>query len=298
MTSRDLLVIINYKFWKGDFMAIFYKHIKGCGSNTTSNSSGCWSWIEWSNSTSSTPIIYTKSSNSTTSRFNLGSIITSNAENQSINKDFHIAQKLYFYKDQNDDDNSSYIEDNGTQFIWRFSKTAQIKAANGTITFNSLGGVEFSNTTSVCTKSNLYAESNLYGRVGLYVGTDTSYTPEKGTIKADSKCEALYFNAISDRRAKTNITPLSASALSIVKSLPVYTFNYNTKPEELTIGLIAQEAAEHNLDNFNMVDNLDASGENNDFMQMKESKLVYVLWKAVQELSAEVESLKAQLNNK
>ena len=47
-----------------------------------------------------------------------------------------------------------------------------------------------------------------------------------------------------------------------------------------------------------MVDNLDASGENNDFMQMKESKLVYVLWKAVQELSAEVESLKAQLNNK
>lgn len=278
-------------------MAIFYKHIKGCGSNTTSTS-GYWSWIEWSNSTSSTPVIYTNSSNSTTSRTNLGNIITSNASNQSINKDFHITQKLYFYKDQNDDDNSSYIKDDGTQFIWQFNKTAQIKATNGAITFNSSGGVEFSSTTPLHTKSNLYAESNLYGRVGLYVGTDTSYTPGTGVIKADSKCEALYFNAISDRRAKTNITPATFSALSTVNALPVYTFNYNTKPEESTIGLIAQEAAEHNLDNFNMVDNLDASGENNDFMQMKESKLVYVLWKAVQELSAEVESLKAQLNNK
>jgi hypothetical protein len=46
-----------------------------------------------------------------------------------------------------------------------------------------------------------------------------------------------------------------------------------------------------------MVDNLDAPGEFGDFMQMKESKLVYVLWKAVQELSAEVEELKAQICN-
>jgi len=61
--------------------------------------------------------------------------------------------------------------------------------------------------------------------------------------------------------------------------------------------LIAQEAAGHNLDGFNMVTNLDASGEFGDFMQMKESKLVYVLWKAVQELSAEVEELKAEIRN-
>ena len=67
---------------------------------------------------------------------------------------------------------------------------------------------------------------------------------------------------------------------------------------KLSVGLIAQEAAEHDLDGFNMVDNLDAAGENGDFMQMKESKLVYVLWKAVQELTDEVESLKAQLNNR
>jgi hypothetical protein len=46
-----------------------------------------------------------------------------------------------------------------------------------------------------------------------------------------------------------------------------------------------------------MVDNLNATGLNNDMMQMKESKLVYILWKAVQELSAEVEDLKSQIRN-
>ena len=91
-----------------------------------------------------------------------------------------------------------------------------------------------------------------------------------------NKCEAKYFNAISDRRAKSNITPAEFSALDIIKQLPIYTFNYLNDPK-LSVGLIAQEAAEHDLDGFNMVDNLDAAGEFGDFMQMKESKLVYVL---------------------
>jgi hypothetical protein len=114
------------------------------------------------------------------------------------------------------------------------------------------------------------------------------------TLLVDGKCEALYFNATSDRRAKTNITPAKFSALSVVNSTPTYIFNYNSN-EEKTIGLIAQEAAEFDLDGFNMVDNLQATGQDGDYMQMKESKLVYVLWKAVQELSSEVEELKAEI---
>jgi hypothetical protein len=145
-----------------------------------------------------------------------------------------------------------------------------------------------------------FTSAPVFIQKSLHVGAVTNFTENigQGNIKADNKCEALYFNATSDKRAKSNITPVQFSALTIVKNLPIYTFNYNNKPEDTVIGLVAQEAAEYNLDGFNMVDNLDASGENNDFMQMKESKLVYVLWKAVQELSAEVESLKAQLNNK
>lgn len=131
--------------------------------------------------------------------------------------------------------------------------------------------------------------------VSLYIGGDYQ-DPGANNVKVQNKCEALYFNAASDRRAKSNITPTQFSALNIVNSLPTYTFNYNNK-EEKTLGLIAQEAAEFNLDGFNMVDNLEATGQDGDFMQMKESKLVYVLWKAVQELSAEVEELKAEIRN-
>lgn len=121
-----------------------------------------------------------------------------------------------------------------------------------------------------------------------------SETDDDAELIVKGKSEALYFNATSDRRAKNNITPAKFSALHVVNSIPTYTFNYNNK-EEKTIGLIAQEAAEFDLDGFNMVDNLEATGQNGDFMQMKESKLVYVLWKAVQELSAEVEELKTQI---
>lgn len=135
---------------------------------------------------------------------------------------------------------------------------------------------------------------------GLYVRDLDSLgqtTVDKGVIKADKRCEALYFNATSDRRAKTNITPVQFSALSTVNSLPIYSFNYTSQPEVITIGLIAQEAAERNLDGFSLVDNLNATGQGCDMMQMKESKLVYVLWKAVQELSAEVEELKTEIRN-
>lgn len=290
MTSRDLLVIINYKFWKGDFMAIFYKHIKGCGSNTTSNDSGCWSWIEWSNSTTSTPKIYTNSKNNATGWTSLGNIITSNATDQAINNSFTFKNNvvvediLYFYNNS-----GTSMHDTGSKFELILRDGAKMEAYSG--------GIYFS--TKVYLHKDVSATEKVKLQNGLYVGDKIETYPAKnGVIKADDKCEALYFNATSDRRAKSNITPLSASALSIVKSLPVYTFNYTSKPEETTIGLIAQEAAEYDLDNFNMVDNLTATGENNDFMQMKESKLVYVLWKAVQELSAEVESLKQQLASK
>ena len=142
-------------------------------------------------------------------------------------------------------------------------------------------------------------KEGLYVAKNIYTGADTytwATSDTSGIIKAENRCEARYFNATSDRRAKSNIIPADFSALSVVKQLPVYTFQY-LNVEEPVIGLIAQEAAEHNLDGFNMVDNLDASGECGDFMQMKESKLVYVLWKAVQELSAEVEELKTEIRN-
>lgn len=265
-------------------MPIFYEHIKGCHKNTTSTDSGNWSWIEWQQNAN--PKIYL-ATNATKSG-DRGNIITSGANNQSITEDFLFTKKIYFNSTRR-----SYLYDDGNIFWWYFNSNCYITSNNRAISFNAINGISFNSNTQLTTNGNLWAKK------GLYVGTkETNYPVGNGVIKADDKCEALYFNAVSDRRAKTNIEPLKTSALSVIKSLPIYTFNYINKPEELSIGLIAQEAAEHFLDDFNMVDNIDASGRGYDLMQMKESKLVYVLWKAVQELSAEVESLKEQLNSK
>ena len=261
-------------------MPIFYEHIKGCHKETTSTNDGNWSWIEWQKNAN--PKIYLETSSTKSNNGDQGNIITSNRTGQFINHEFAF-KKLLTTSEGIDIPQDKYIyfhkatigfnEDN--QFVFEAGQDYDLYLSGKTI----------------------QATCNINTTAGLHVGGNP-YTPNPGVIKADSKCEAQYFNATSDRRAKTNINPLKSSALSVVKSLPIYTFNYVDKPEELVVGLIAQEAAEHPLDDFNMVDNINASGKGYDLMQMKESKLVYVLWKAVQELSAEVESLKEQLNSK
>ena len=113
-------------------------------------------------------------------------------------------------------------------------------------------------------------------------------------IDSSKYCQAGYFNATSDARAKENIRKADFSALSIINSLPVYNFNYKNS-DKPSIGVIAQEAAGFNIDDFSLVENIEATGENNDYMSIKESKLIYVLWKAIQEQQEEIELLKQQL---
>lgn len=118
-----------------------------------------------------------------------------------------------------------------------------------------------------------------------------------GKLSSGTYIEAPYFNAQSDRRAKTNIEQASFNALQAVKNLSIYTFNY--KDTNLpSLGVIAQDAAQIDFGtDFNLVNNLEASGENGDYMTIKESKMVYVLWKAVQEQQEIIDALKTEINN-
>lgn len=105
-------------------------------------------------------------------------------------------------------------------------------------------------------------------------------------------CQAQFFNATSDRRAKTNISLASFSASALIDKLPIYTFNYkeNNSP---SVGLIAQDAAmfDGTIKNFSLVENEQATGIDGNYMSIKESKLVYVLWKAHQEQDEKIASL-------
>ena len=292
-------------------MAIFYKHIKGCGENSIgSGNTDVWSWIMWASSANNTnlkasqsylPEVYVSKTNSFEKATSCGKILTSDAIDQKVTQLMCFNKGLYassIVLTDADAENENIGYSNNTLYLDAANKDSVI----GTMNFNARDFIfqkQTNGASSFTVGPSAFFNSNTTIRSNLYVGPSMTYKfptedSEKGTIKADYKCEAKFFNATSDRRAKTDITPASFSALGVVQSLPVYSFKYNTNPTPV-IGLIAQEAAYYNLDGFNMVDNLLATGEDNDFMQMKESKLVYVLWKAVQELSDQVNDLKSQL---
>ena len=44
-----------------------------------------------------------------------------------------------------------------------------------------------------------------------------------------------------------------------------------------------------------LVSNEKATGENNDYMSIKDNKLIFILWKAIQEQQEEINKLKEQL---
>lgn len=305
-------------------MAIFYNHVKGCGWGTTGQSESTndvWSWIRWSSASALgddntsinaksrcwVPSLYIGKENNFTTAVDYGYLITSKAKGQTIDERIDFTTSIYtpiihMNPDHKNDVNIIYTQNDNTLSIKAIPESGtkgHIQVTGEDITL--VDKTMINDVVTIDSKANFELETQGSSKIkySLYVGLDANNkfdtaNQKEGTIKAEYKCEALYFNATSDRRAKSNITPAEFSAIDIIKQLPIYTFNYLNDPK-LSVGLIAQEAAGHDLDGFNMVENLDASGEFGDFMQMKESKLVYVLWKAVQELSAEVEDLKTQI---
>ena len=113
-------------------------------------------------------------------------------------------------------------------------------------------------------------------------------------IYSTNLCQAKYFNATSDRRAKTDIKPISQSVLPLVINTQLYSFKYKDL-DTPSIGIIAQDVQDVDFDGFSLVDNKEASGQDMDYMSIHESKLVYVLWKAIQEQQKEIEDLKEQI---
>lgn len=146
------------------------------------------------------------------------------------------------------------------------------------------------------------------GGVGGTVGSSTKScgvdlksvsTPEETSISTGASISAYSYNATSDERAKTDFASFG-SGLSLINSVPVVNFNYKDSGEP-SVGVVAQDILKYEKEceglkeDFSFVNNKNASGENGDYMTIKESKLIYVLWDAVRELSKEVEQLKAQI---
>lgn len=114
------------------------------------------------------------------------------------------------------------------------------------------------------------------------------------TASITGECQAGFFNATSDKRAKENFEPLSTeAALKTVLDTPLYSFDYKSGAH--SIGVLAQDLIHVDMNNFSFVGNQNASGQNGDYMNVHESKFIYLLWAAIQEQQKEIESLRAQL---
>ena len=275
---------------------IFFDHIKGCSKDTASYNTGLWTWIQFAgNSDSPYPeIIIAKGSNGinkvgsdgATKNFlinkdsfsdaytwtaqqdatikSLGQIITSHGPEQGIHKNLTIDEEHTFYVGH-------------LQMLY--------------------SGVRFDTTDAEDGLKVSKGDSLIYfllNASGITVKSDATF--EK-TITCSGQITAVSFNATSDKRAKTNIKRLDQEkALDIVNKLPVYSFNYK-KDNTPSIGVLAQEAAVYDgaIPNFSLVNNEQATGENGDYQTVKESKLVYILWAAIQEQSRQINQLKSQL---
>ena len=276
---------------------IFFDHIKGCSRDTTAYNTGLWTSIQFAGNSDSAPypeIVIAKASNGinkvgsdgATKNFlikkdsfsdaytwtaqqdatikSLGQIITSHGPEQEIHKNLTIDEEHTFYV-------------NHLQMVY--------------------SGVRFDPTDAEDGLKVSKGDSLIYFLLNASGITVKSAATFEKDVKCEGQIQAVSFNATSDKRAKTNIKRLDQEkALDIVNKLPVYSFNYK-KDNTPSIGVLAQEAAVYDgaIPNFSLVNNEQATGENGDYQTVKESKLVYILWAAIQEQSRQINQLKSQL---
>lgn len=181
--------------------------------------------------------------------------------------------------------------DSDTHYLALTSGTTKLVGGERTITLNSTGvsvsgPAIFNSTVNVTGSTIFHNEVTITGSHNLDVS---------GAVTVGSKCEALYFNAKSDIRAKEHIKTLDKdfkqSIANLVESIidNFYSFNFKGN-NNATFGLIAQELYEkciqNNVDPHLFMDNINATGENGDYMSINTTALLYALFIYIGELKS------------
>ena len=236
-------------------MAYFFNHIKGL----TEQGTKCLTYIKWSNTAATDALSVQSVPTITNNEKDYGHIITQNAANQQVN-----------YLTVNDFTAAKFHIGGSSEIV--YSPDIEQIQYGGNILLDKI-------TTNELTVNNFLKFSG----DSIILSNSNS----GGTITATGKIEGLYFNATSDRRAKTNIYPIADGALDIVMNTPIYTFNY-IKDNVESCGVMAQDLPEDY--SFDFIDRSDP-----DLLKIHESKLVYLLWKALQEQQLEIKKLQCEI---
>lgn len=272
-------------------MALNWQHIKGIY-----GSDPLYTFIEFSktaydadskNTFDYAPTIWYGVNNNTNK--GLGHIITENATEQKIMNPLTLNDSLICKNGIKNSNFIKYINDSNNNFKISFSSTDANNSDYITLIASENKNLDLK-ITSTDGKFTVNANTILSDNKRLEVGTNTI---SKTTITKDY-VEAPYFNATSDMRAKENITPFNGDAIKIITSLPTYTFNYKNS-DTISYGILAQDLVNTKINDFSFIENANASGENNDYMKVKESKLIYLLIEGMKAQQKEIDDLKAQL---
>ena len=300
-------------------MALHWQHIKGVYGNEL-----LYTYIEFApkptgsnlKKQESIPDLYVSISNysdKTEIKNNakyLGKFIVSDAEDQSINSNFS------FLKQINCNDTVNFY-----RTIYRTNENNQntwVKFIDNTTPTSPVDKFCIYNALKISTPYTVFKMMQNAGRMAIEASGSKDYILDIGesgitsnrtltmsgsnqivcginqTIIDSTKVEAPYFNATSDRRAKEDPLPFNGKALDIINQIQTFTYKYKDT-KQVSYGVMAQDLLDIKINDFSFVENAAATGENGDYMSVRESKLVYLLLEGIKELQIEVNDLRKEV---
>ena len=233
----------------------------------------------------------------------LGKFIVSDAEDQSINSNFSFNDTVKFFKTNKNDEN------NNNTWIKFIDNTTPSSTVDKFCIYNA-----FKNPIQYT----VFQMMQSAGRMAIEASDSKDYILDIGengirsnrtltmsgsnkivcginqTIIDSTKVEAPYFNATSDRRAKEDPLPFNGKALDIINQIQTFTYKYKDT-KQVSYGVMAQDLLDIKINDFSFVENAAATGENGDYMSVRESKLVYLLLEGIKELQIEVNDLRKEV---
>lgn len=298
-------------------MALHWQHIKGVYGEEP-----LYTYIEFAPKTGSNlknkqsiPDLYVSASNYSDKTeiektTHLGKFIVSDAEDQSINSNFLFSKQIncndtvkFFRTNENDEinkDNNTWVKfiDNTTPTspIDKFCIYNALKNSTQYTVFKMIQNdgrmaIEESDKGYILDIGNSGITSN---RRLTMSGLNQIVCGINQTVIDSTKVEAPYFNATSDRRAKEDPLPFNGKALDIINQIQTFTYRYKDT-KQVSYGVMAQDLLDIKINDFSFVENAAATGENGDYMSVRESKLVYLLLEGIKELQIEVNNLRKEV---
>ncbi len=234
----------------------------------------------------------------------LGKFIVSDTEDQSINSNFSFLKQI----NCNDTVKFSRTNENDKNTWVKFIDTTSTSPVNKFCIYNSLKNstqytvfqmMQSAGRMAIETSGKGYildiGESGITSNRTLTMsGSNKIVCGINQTIIDNTKVEAPYFNATSDRRAKEDPLPFNGKALDIINQIQTFTYKYKDT-KQVSYGVMAQDLLDIKINDFSFVENAAATGENGDYMSVRESKLVYLLLEGIKELQIEVNDLRKEV---